>query len=285
MWLFKSLVEPLGRRSGGRLLVEAIVLVVLLALLDYSTGYELSFSLFYLFPVAIVAWRTGRREVVLIALLSCIGWSLADTFSGHEYAHPAYGMWNAAVRLAFFLICGLLLTALRDAYAAAQALASSDSLTGLYTRRVFEARLTHDIEICRRQADSLTVVYIDLDNFKAINDTAGHAEGDAVLQQVGRILRDSFRRADTAARLGGDEFALILPNTDARGTRELIEKFRANFAANLVRIYPNIGCSIGAVTFARMPNDPVDAVRRADALMYAIKRQGKNRTAFETVAD
>lgn len=266
----------------GRVLVLALAAcgVAVVGMVDYATGYEISMSLFYLAPVSLAAWYAGRRAGIAIAAMSCASWYAADIASGSSYSHHVIPVWNAFVRLGFFLTVSLLLTALRDHLQIERQLARTDGLTGLYGRRAFEDRLEHDLALARRHGSPLTVAYVDLDNFKAVNDTRGHAEGDRVLRAAGEVLKNAVRLTDTAARLGGDEFALVLPDTDDRGARQvmanLVHDMQAAFAAGKW----NVTCSVGVVTFLEPAASAAKAVAAADALMYEVKRKGKGAVEF-----
>jgi len=248
--------------------------------LDYATGYEISVSLLYVGPVALAAWYAGRWPGIAIAVLSCIAWYAADFYSGNQYSNALIPYWNALVRLGFFLITGLLLSALRASLQYQKLLASIDPLTGLYGRRAFEERLEHDLALARRRKSAVTLAYIDLDDFKRVNDQRGHAAGDRVLKVTARVLMESVRATDTAARLGGDEFALVLPDTDGAGARRAIENVAKALRAAYAEDGNGVGCSIGAITFTGAEPATAQAIAAADALMYEVKRQGKGAVAF-----
>jgi diguanylate cyclase (GGDEF)-like protein len=267
--------------SGRQVESLAWLGVALIAVADYATGYEVSFSFFYLAPVSIAAWYAGRGAAVRVALLACLSWFGADQFSGHVYAHPAIPYWNAGVRLGIFLAMGLLIVALQAALQRQRALARTDALTGLYGRRAFEERLEHDLALARRHGRPLTLVYVDLDNFKSLNDAQGHAAGDEALRRTARILQGATRRTDTVARLGGDEFALVLPETARAGAEGVVAKARNELRGALAAMAPQLGCSVGVITFAEVPESAEEAVKAADALMYAAKRRGKGGVVFE----
>ncbi len=252
---------------------------------DYASGYEISMSLLYLAPVTVAAWYGGRRIGLAIAILSCCTWYGAELAAGRQYSHAAIPVWNALVRLGFFAITARLIDALHTSLRREQALARSDGLTGLYSRRAFEERLRHDLDLARHRQSALTLAYLDLDDFKVINDRHGHAEGDRVLRAVGRVLSSFMRDADTAGRLGGDEFALVFPDTDAGQARAAISNLRARLHAELAREGRSVHCSMGAVTFLSPADSPESALAAADELMYRVKREGKGVVRFSVIGD
>ena len=154
---------------------------------------------------------------------------------------------------------------------------SHDSLTELVNRAEFERRLASHCNNRRREPSS--ALFLDLDRFKAVNDSAGHAAGDAVLVAVARVLEQQVRQADTVARLGGDEFAVLLTACDGRSAAQVAEKMRA--AVEALRVVWNgaglcVGASIGVVELEPSLADPAALMAAADAACYAAKHAGRN---------
>jgi diguanylate cyclase (GGDEF)-like protein len=279
----RTLDQHLDRLTRTKVSALAACGVLFVGTVDYLTGYEVSMSLFYLGPVAAAAWYAERWTGLAIAVLSCMSWYVADLAAGNQYSYAAIPFWNALVRLGFFLTTSLLVTALRKSLRGQQHLARTDGLTGLYSRRAFEERLEHDLALTQRRETALTLAYVDVDDFKAINDAHGHAGGDRVLRLIGRVLKGSVREADTAARVGGDEFALILPDTDGRGARQAVSKFASELHEALGASDWRVTCSIGVVTFLGSATSPEQAVAAADELMYQAKHQSKGAVEFSVV--
>jgi len=271
--------------SKWKILAISSSLIGVIGTIDCLTGYQISVSVFYLMPVAIASWYAGRREGMFIATLACSSWFAADIIAEHPYENLAVPIWNALVRLAFFTFNAFLVAALRVSLLRQYGLARTDSLTGAFTRRAFEERLEHDLELARRKKSPLTVAFVDLDDFKAINDTRGHMAGDQALCLTVQVLQNTTRRTDTVARLGGDEFALVFPDTERQGAVEIATKIMHKLREALRSLAPELTCSIGVITFEAIPLELNEAVRSADALMYQAKREGKNRVTFRVVAE
>jgi diguanylate cyclase (GGDEF)-like protein len=271
--------------SRSQVLVASSCLVAAIAVVDYATGYDVSVSIFYLMPVAMAAWYGGRFPNVLLSALACASWFVADILAGHPYNNLAHPLWETLIRFGFFLANGSLLVALRSSLARQSELARTDALTGVFGRRAFEERLGHDLELARRYGGSLTVAFVDVDDFKGLNDTHGHGVGDEALRAVAKVLQAATRRADTVARLGGDEFALALPDTDPEGAREVAAKLKVGLPEALAGVSPGLTCSIGVVTFKDEMPGTEEAVRVADALMYQAKREGKGTVKCGVVGD
>ena len=281
-WL-RNVERRLDRLAGGQLLTLAACGVLIVGGVDYLTGYDVSMSVFYLAPGALAAWYGGRPAGFLIAALSCASWFVADLAAGHRYASPLISVWNALVRLTFFVITAMLLTALRQSLRDQQLLARTDALTGLYSRRVFEERLVHDLALADRRNGVLTLAYVDIDDFGRVNETYGHTGGDRVLQLIGRVFRESLREADTAARLGGDEFALVLPDADSDGARQTVAKLEQELRKAFAAGHLEVTCSIGVVTLLDPTISAERAIAAADEAMYQVKQAGKGAVRFGVV--
>ncbi|PYX91204.1 MAG: hypothetical protein DMG67_10825 [Acidobacteria bacterium] len=165
----------------------------------------------------------------------------------------------------------------RDALLEAEKkLARSDVLTDLANRRAFYERAEQERKRAGRYGRPLSLAYIDLDNFKQVNDTRGHDAGDQVLSSVATVLKNNLRAEDLAARLGGDEFALLLPEAGDAAAAFVIHKLhRLLTAAMQERNFP-VTFSMGLVTYDEVPQNIEEMVQKADDLMYEVKRQGKN---------
>jgi diguanylate cyclase (GGDEF)-like protein len=170
----------------------------------------------------------------------------------------------------------------RDLRAIITELATIDELTGCLVRRVFHERVDAEIDRAERYDLPLALVMIDIDGFKAINDTYGHVVGDSVLRRVGEVLRRSMRTSDLVGRLGGDEFAVLLPNTDPKEAFHLAERIRGELSrATEVALTVSVG--VGApssprgLSFEQLFDD-------ADLALYSVKRGGRNAVAIRESA-
>jgi diguanylate cyclase (GGDEF)-like protein len=166
--------------------------------------------------------------------------------------------------------------------------AKTDSLTGLLNRRGFDEHFHYELERARRGSGRLSLVLLDLDHFKEVNDRFGHAAGDGVLERLGGVLIASKRQTDTVARVGGEEFALLLPESDARGALTLCERVRvrvrdafADSGASVTAasaIDRTLTVSLGIATFPRDGTTPAELLAAADRALYEAKRLGRDRT-------
>ncbi|MEE3199810.1 MAG: GGDEF domain-containing protein [Planctomycetota bacterium] len=154
-----------------------------------------------------------------------------------------------------------------------------DEVTGVYSRRYFNERLAEELARARRYSHPLSVLIIDLDNFKQVNDLCGHMEGDSVLRRVGRMLMDTTRQADVACRFGGDEFAILLPETGAADTERTGERIRLAVAGVEIPGDNDLGnptLSIGGATFPESCEEAEELLALADQMCLEAKRDGKN---------
>jgi diguanylate cyclase (GGDEF)-like protein len=164
--------------------------------------------------------------------------------------------------------------------------AVTDELTGLSNRRRFQETLAGEVARSQRFDQGLGLVMLDLDNFKQVNDTYGHQQGDVVLRDVARVLRESSRAIDLPARYGGEELAVVLPGTDLEGAYDLAERVREGIEAlefpledeNGERRVIKITASLGAAALGDGTDDMRELVAAADAALYRAKRAGKNQT-------
>jgi two-component system cell cycle response regulator len=169
-------------------------------------------------------------------------------------------------------------------HARTRRLASTDGLTEVYNHRTFQERLSQEIARADRYRRPLSVLMIDVDHFKVYNDTCGHPQGDIVLQDLARLLREMSRTSDTVARYGGEEFAIILPETDSVGAQKIALRLREQvegYAFPGKEIMPGgtLTISIGVATHA--PAGSKDALlQAADTALYTAKREGRNRVCM-----
>jgi diguanylate cyclase (GGDEF)-like protein len=167
-------------------------------------------------------------------------------------------------------------------------LAVTDGLTGLYNHRHFHERLTLEVERSQRSGLPLSLLMLDVDNFKQFNDTFGHPAGDEVLRQLARVLTDTRRANDVVARYGGEEFAVILVDTAKFTAAKVAERVRERIAAHdfsdAAQKAGKISVSLGVATFPEDGTDAEALVRSADTALYAAKRAGRNRVVLYTEA-
>ena len=159
-------------------------------------------------------------------------------------------------------------------------LSRTDNLTGLLNVRGFTEQAEKLFILAARHKRPVTLAYIDLDNFKQVNDKLGHSEGDKALRVVSEQFLSSLRATDVAGRFGGDEFAILLPETDEVGAKSIFNKLRSELIQETQKHNWPIGFSMGVVSFDSPAFHLDEAIRIADSLMYQVKSSGKNHIVF-----
>ncbi len=250
--------------------------ILIIGFLDFLTGYEYSFSVFYVLPVSLISWYSNRNIGLIACFFCAIVWFIADTHSGHPYSNSFVPFWNTVMRFAFFSIIAILFSALKIALEREQESALTDHLTGAANSRRFYEVVQMEINRLSRSKNPFTIAYLDIDNFKTINDQLGHSEGDLVLKTIVNSLKSKIRGSDLLARLGGDEFALFFPDTGQEDAHIILTKVMQILTEEMENNAWPVTFSVGVVTCLTVPSSVNQLIKTADALMYSVKHQGKN---------
>jgi diguanylate cyclase (GGDEF)-like protein len=282
----------------GILRTALVLLVVLMlatvGLLDYVTGPWLSFALLYVTPVLAAAWWLGRTPAILAGIVAGLAWFQAEAW-GHRGEPDRVLLWNSLSRLVMLVVMAGMVVRIRedrnrlkdvnaklaDLLSGAEKLARTDPLTGLPNRRAFTERLADELTRAKRSGGPVCIAYLDVDNFKTLNDREGHPEGDEFLRRIAQAIKDTVRATDVAARLGGDEFAVLFADAKRIAVEALAQRLLARVRA-LGDRYPglDLGASVGMAWFAEPPAAADILLQRADAAMYRAKEAGKHRFAL-----
>ena len=260
--------------------LPGLLLVVVIGVVDSVTGYLYGFSVFYLVPIAVVTWVSGRWVGIVVAFVSAVTAFVADLELGRLSAPISAYWWNAGITFATFLVVTLLLSSLKDALARETALAHTDYVTGAVNARFFFAMMDNEVARAQRSGDAFTIAYIDVDDFKKVNDALGHRTGDRVLRGVADGLKRRLRRTDVVARLGGDEFAVLLPATGKDAAQTLIPQVRRGLLDDMTAAGWPVTFSVGVLTCPRPPETVDGVMKTVDDLMYSVKRNGKNGVTY-----
>jgi GGDEF domain-containing protein len=247
----EKFISKLSRRT---ILISVLLFIFLLGILDFCSGFETTFSFFYLIPIAIATWYLGKVEGRFMVVLSIITWAVSNRLAGEVYSQEIIRYWNAGIRLVVFFLFAELLHGLQLALLHEQALSRTDFLTGIYNSREFYERAELEILRARRNGNPMTVAYMDLDSFKQVNDRNGHSEGDK-----------------------------LLPDSDQLKARVALEKVKLALVNKMRESNLPITFSIGAVTFLSAPQSTDEMLHKADKLMYEVKESGKNEIAYLTL--
>ena len=259
--------------------IIAVALLGCIGLIHYLLGPEFTLSLTYLIPVGFASWYIGTRYGLFLSVLNVAVWIFVESASNHPYSSTRTYCLYAIARLSFCVGVTLLLGRFKTALNAERTLSRVDYLTGAVNWRSFYESASTEIERCNRYGCTFTMAYLDIDNFKDINDRFGHTTGDNVLQGIANTIKMNIRKVDTAARLGGDEFVILFPETMEAAALKAIKKIKnAIFQHKYLKKF-SITVSIGILTCKACPPDVDSTITLADSLMYSAKKHGKNEIA------
>jgi diguanylate cyclase (GGDEF)-like protein len=266
----------LERRSRPFIITIALLLVSLLGVFDYLNGPDVSLLIFYVVPVFIAAWYAGRSSGLLTCAASGLAWfAVAHATTGH-FSNPLIAYWNASVHLGSMLLLAHLVASFRRSLSHERELARTDYLTGTFNGRSFAEASEAEISRAQRHAHPFSVAFMDVDDFKLVNDRLGHSAGNRLLKLIADTIRENVRAFDVVARLGGDEFAILMPETDERAAQVVIRRVRHQLLEAARREDWTVTFSAGLVTWIAPPAGVDEMLRAADELMYIAKRHGKN---------
>ena len=262
-----------NRKNLGWLLAFPVVLLVaFIAWIEKSLSYQLKFSLLYFIPILAATRFFGVRVGVVASIACAVITLVIDVFSAAKYAFWFISYLNAGMILVVYVLAVLL----DGQYRHESQMARTDPLTGLLNRKAFFELLQAEVERCKRYHRPVSIAYVDVDDFKQLNDKYGHTTGDRFLVTLARTLSKGSRMSDQVARLGGDEFAVLMPETNENGAHTVLK--RLNGLAQIMNKHLfSVTLSIGVVTFQKAPESAEAMVTEADRLMYLGKQKGKNR--------
>lgn len=266
--------SPLVRRALT--LGTGLALTLLVYLSNDLTPPAVKLGLFYLVPVLFVTWYEGA---LWGAVFTAGAMALRIVIELDQQMPDTTLRYTLLNQLSFAVVAGISIfafTTVRQTQLQLRELATRDSLTRVLNAKTFAERLSQELDRNRRYGRPTALLYLDLDNFKAVNDTHGHQTGDAVLRLAADAIRRAVRGADVVGRMGGDEFAVLMPETDGAEADAVAHRLAANLA-NDFRGSPTVTASIGVVECTATKADGDDVLRSADQAMYDAKRAGKNR--------
>jgi len=266
--------SPLLRRTLR--VVAYLLLTLAVYWVNVSTPPAARLGVLYVIPVLLVTWTEGLAWGIVFGVASI---ALRETVAWSQMPPDTPILWRAGNAAAYVLVVAVAMAGLqklRRSQAQLAQLVTQDVLTNVLNARAFAERLGQELERNRRYPRPLALIYMDLDNFKVINDTHGHQTGDAVLRLVADAMRTSVRTADVVGRLGGDEFGVLMPETDAPLADAAAKRLVASLR-NVFKGTPSVTASIGVVSCTATDASTDDLLRRADQAMYDAKKAGKDR--------
>ncbi len=256
-----------GQAHPSVVTMGAAIFCTLVGAVDYVSGDLISPNIFYVLPVVVTTASAGRRSgLLIIGVATLIGFLAAA--SGVNNPSPPIIAWNLLARVVFLVGSVWLVDALVHTLEQLEARATTDPLTGALNRRALYDLTTREMARCERAGAPMSVAYFDLDGLKAVNDTAGHDAGDALIVSFVDELRSHSRPTDLAARLGGDEFALVLPELGLADAEIVVRRLQVALAEH------GVSASAGIAAIDTSLSDIEPAIQRADQLMFEAKQGG-----------
>lgn len=272
------LLRYLDAIPSWRLLSYCIGLAAAVGAVQWVAPPELSLHVFYLGPVTMAAWHVGRWAGVSLSAFCAGVWVAARSAQATTLPiGTGLLLWDLGVLFLSFVIVANIVSTLRYLLDTERHRADRDPLTGLLNAASFADAVEHERRHLTLTPSSTTVAYVDIDNFKEVNDQYGHAAGDALLRQVADALRHAVRESDVVARLGGDEFGVLLPRSGPEAAHTVLAKLHAALELEIGAGGMPVGVSIGAVTFSEPLHSAQAMVDLTDQIMYEAKRGGKGR--------
>ncbi len=267
--------ESVTTRKRVIVSVAALAGIAAIATFDYSIEVDFAAADLYLIPVALTAWFLGRDWITWAVLAAAM-----VAFAGVPYAAGAQDVADylpaILVHTIHLTLAVLVLSTLHGTLARERRLARTDSLTGAANARYFYDQSKIELDRARRQGAPLSLAYLDVDDFKSVNDRFGHREGDELLRATADTIGSALRSTDVIGRLGGDEFAVLFEDADEATALSVAERILASLRT-LERDHGwRATASVGLVTFREYPDRIDDIVGAADELMYEAKARGKD---------
>lgn len=269
------LIEAVSSWSEARIFRAAVALVLVLVLLRLTLP-PVPFLFLLLGPVALAGWGAGVRRGLALAFLGPFVLWIEDRARGVAPPWEWTTAWEVGSDVAVLSVMAVILARYRARLGQEARIAATDPLTDLPNRGAFLGQVEDEIARSSRYGYVFSLVYVDLDGFKAVNDVEGHDAGDAVLRRVADALRASTRQTDALGRLGGDEFAALLPHTTVGPAAAVLAKLQENLRAAMHRSGWPVTFSIGAATFETPAKSGRTALQVADEAMYDVKHHGKD---------
>jgi len=272
-----------GARLGRVLrLIAWAALAAGVFVLNVRTSADLRLGILYVIPVVLAAWHDGLGWGISFALATAL---LRFGVGIDQMPLETPLQVRILNEVAYLAVVGVAiagLSQLRRTQSQLQLLATHDPLTTVLNARAFASQVAQELGRNRRYGRPLALVYLDLDDFKKVNDAHGHATGDAVLRLVADAMRSAVRQADVVGRLGGDEFGVLMPETDGTVAHAVANRL-AGGIRTVFRGTPSVTASIGVVAVSGTEAGSDELLRKADQAMYEAKRAGKDRVVQVTM--
>jgi len=276
------------QESLVKLAIETWVMIIFITWVVHYAGRISSPLLnLYLLPIIASALILGKLMtfIEMVGIAVCFMFLHYDPHTRNLLSLPFWGellaLLGPVILVAY--ITTMLSADIRFAVDKIKRVSDTDELTGLYNMRAFTMVLSRNFKQAMRYSHKLSIVMLDCDNLKQVNDTHGHESGNRLLQHVARTIRSELRGSDVLARYGGDEFIALLPETDAGGAREMGERIRRSIEMSRLDVHGTDVISTVSIGIASFPDDGGSLeliMEKADKAMYYAKERGRNRVVM-----
>jgi diguanylate cyclase (GGDEF)-like protein len=256
---------------------------IIIGIFDCLTG-NFPIDFLYLVPIFLAAWYVNEYLGAFVCAICGLSMVVGNQiFPGNGTVRG--GEWNLITEVMFLMAINFTIAAFKKKYDRTMCLANKDFLTGALNRNGFFPIAEHEINMSLRYNRALTIAYMDIDNFKMINDTLGHNTGDVLLCTVVKTIQENIRASDTLARLGGDEFVLLFTETAEGNARKFLEKLMQKLSIAMIRNGWRVTFSLGVMTYSSPPLSVDDMINAADLKMYSEKLRSKNMMPQTIITD
>ena len=276
----KTIFNYLDKRKPRFIWLLSVFAIASICVVNYLVKDHVDLRLLFVMPVLLASWYGSRKTGTTMALLTAIVLLATNYSLGFYEINNISVAYDILVNLFVYLFISTILTKFKRVYGVEKDAADTDTLTGANSSRKFYSELANEIVRSRRYRHIISIAYIDVDNFKIINDKLGHPIGDELLIRVSECLLQSLRATDVVARLGGDEFVCLLPETGQDEAKTALLKAEKALKRSMEKYGWDVSFSVGVVTFETLPDDVGQAVKLADDLMYQVKTGNKNDIAY-----
>ena len=248
--------------------------LLLLYLVRVENEAEFAFASLAILPVIVMAWFSGKRDGIIISFFAAAMWYLGDVFSERQFSRTWIPWVNSITRLSIYILVTFCVAKVRLLHKRERRNATCDELTGLQNRRGFFEAGALEVERSKRNAHPMAIIFMDLDDFKLLNDNKGHDAGDAALRAVASVLPGTLRSKDIVARIGGDEFAALIP--EISHDMAVAAAQQISIAINKVlEDFPPVKVSLGMAWFEKADGLFPEMLKAADKVMYELKEKAK----------
>lgn len=260
--------------------IAGLLIVVIVGFFDWVTNPRFAFTLLYLVPLFLTAGRAGRVGGALVAGASAVAFYWGQASGEQAVMQVLANIWNSLTTLTVFMVMHELLYLQRQARGEQAARDWIDPVSGAGNAKYLFQAIQQEMSRAKRFGRPFSVVYLDIDGLRAVNEKTGHLGGDALLGLVARTVARNIRQSDVVARVGGDEFALLLPETDADETHPVTDRL----TRVMTEIFEHDGwpasLTMGVATFITTPDTVDAAVKEAEGAMYAAKESKEVKIAY-----